>query len=185
MKVTHSTEWTRPIMIIEDDMDDRELLEQTFSILNYPYPVIFFSNGNDALNYLHDAISHPVLIISDINMPKMNGFELRERINTSPGLRKLDIPFVFLSTLSQKEATAQANSLPHHSFFTKPYSLADLRNTIETIVGYWIQRHIPTLFMRQPAPQNYNDTLTHLSTQQVFHDSIQSQVRSNADRLIN
>lgn len=140
-------------MIIEDDMDDIELLKQTFLILDYLHPVIFFSNGNDALNYLHNTTSPPVLIISDINMPKMNGFEIRDRINASPDLRTLDIPFVFLSTLLQKEMMVDASSLPHHSFFTKPYSMEEMRNTIETIVEYWIQRQTPRLFMKQPSQQ--------------------------------
>lgn len=64
-------------MIIEDDTDDQELLEETFSALQYPHPVIFFSNGNDALKYLHETSTPPVLIISDINLPKINGFEIK------------------------------------------------------------------------------------------------------------
>jgi CheY-like chemotaxis protein len=137
MKVEHRMQWTKPIMIIEDDADDQELLQEAFSTLDYPNTVIFFSNGNDALNYLDQTSVPPVLIISDINMPKINGFELRERINRSQALRKLDIPFVFLSTLSQKEAVANAGSVPDLGFFTKPNSMNDLRNTIKTIVEYW------------------------------------------------
>jgi CheY-like chemotaxis protein len=139
MKVTHSMQRTRVIMIIEDDIEDQELLQETFSTLNYPNPIIFFSNGNDALNHLHQTSAPPALIISDINMPRINGFEIRKRIDESPELRKLEIPFVFLSTLSQDAAVADACSVSDHGFFTKPYRMADLRNTIKTIVEYWVQ----------------------------------------------
>ena len=145
---------TRPIMVIEDDMDDQELLQETFRSLNYPNPVIFFSNGSDALNYLHQTSSPPALIISDINMPKINGIEIRNRINASPELGRLDIPFVFLSTLSQKEAIVDSGSLHDYCFFTKPYRMADLRHTIKTIVEYWVPRYTPVLYFRQPEQAN-------------------------------
>lgn len=154
METEHSIQ-SRPIMIIEDDLDDQELLKEAFSTLDYPNSVIFFSNGNDALNYLDETIVPPVLIISDINMPKINGFELRERINKSHALRKLDIPFVFLSTLSQKEAVVNEGSVPDHGFFTKPNSMKDLRNAIKTIVEYWVQRYTPALYFRQPEQSNH------------------------------
>src|SRR5688572_27618047 len=153
MKGTHNMQWTRAIMVIEDDMDDQELLEETFSALNYPNPVIFFSNGNDALNYLHQTSTPPVLIISDINMPMINGFEIKERINRSPELQKLDIPFVFLSTLSQEEAVEHAYPVADHCSFTKPNSMEDLRNTIKTIVEHWVQRYTPPLYSGLGIPR--------------------------------
>ena len=139
MTVTHCTESARAIMIIEDDMDDQELLKETFSDLNYPNPVIFFSNGKDALNYLHQTSAPPALIISDINLPKMNGLEIKNRIYESSELRKLDIPFVFLTTLSESDADANVYSRSDHGFFTKPNTMEDLRNTIKTIAEYWVQ----------------------------------------------
>ena len=139
---------TRPIMIIEDDLDDQELLQETFRSLDYPNPVIFFSNGKDALNYLHQTSAPPALIISDINMPRMNGFEVKKRIDRSPELGKLDIPFVFLTTQSSKNA--EACSVSDHRFFTKPNTMVDLHNTIKTIVEHWVPRYSGALYIRQP-----------------------------------
>jgi CheY-like chemotaxis protein len=154
MKVTQIMQRTRAIMVIEDDPDDQELLEETFRSLDYPNPVIFFSDGHEALNYLHQTDAPPAIIISDINMPKINGIEIRKRINRSPELRKLDIPFVFLTTLSQKGSVGDACSVSDHGFFTKPNSMEDLRNTIKTILEYWVQRHTPALYFRQPDRAN-------------------------------
>lgn len=155
MEVTHNMQWAKPIIIIEDDMDDQDLLRETFCGLNYPNPVIFFSDGNDALNYLHQTSTPPALIISDVNMPKMNGFEIRKVINNTPELRKLDIPFVFLTTLWRDDAAANGHSVTDHGFFTKPYSMAELRNTIKLIVEYWVHRYTPALNPVTPALANY------------------------------
>ena len=148
MEFTNSMQRTRPIMIIEDDMDDQELLQETFRSLDYPNPVIFFSNGNDALNYLRQTSAPPALIISDINMPKMNGFEIRKTINKSPDLGKLDIPFVFLTTQLQK--SADACSVSDHRFFTKPNTMVGLRNTIRTILEHWVPSYTAARYARQP-----------------------------------
>jgi DNA-binding NtrC family response regulator len=136
---------TGPIIVIEDDRDDQEFLEAAFSILDFPNPIIFFSNGHDALEYLHQTVAPPVLIISDINMPLINGFEVRQRINHSRKLRDLNIPFVFLTTGTQYEAVINAYSIADQGFFTKPNSMEGLRDIIKIIVEYWVHSYRPGL----------------------------------------
>jgi CheY-like chemotaxis protein len=132
-----------PIIVIEDDRDDQELLEETFSSLNYPNPVIFFTNGNDFLEYLGKTRTSPALIISDINMPKIDGFEIKRAINGNKDLQKLHVPFVFFTTSAQKSAVSDAFSLSDQGFFSKPNSMENLRHTIKTIVDYWLASHTP------------------------------------------
>jgi CheY-like chemotaxis protein len=139
---------TGPIMIIEDDMDDQEFLEETFLILDYPNPVIFFSNGNEALEYLLETKTPPVLIISDINMPEISGIEVRERINSNKKLKKLQIPYVFFTT-AQKASVVSECSLSDFDFFTKPNTIAEIQNTIKTIMEYWLERYTPSLVIKQ------------------------------------
>jgi CheY-like chemotaxis protein len=144
---------TGPIVIIEDDREDQELLEETFSTLDYPNPVIFFTNGNEALEYLLETDTPPVLIISDINMPKMSGLEVREKINSNTKLQTLQIPYVFLTTSAQKTTVVNAFSLSDQGFFKKPASMRDLQNTIKTIVEYWLGCYTPSLFSKQSGCQ--------------------------------
>jgi CheY-like chemotaxis protein len=139
---------TGPIIIIEDDMDDQEVLEETFSILDYPNPVIFFSDGNEALEYLLETNTPPVLIISDINMPKISGIEIREKINSDEKLQKLQIPYVFFTT-AEKATVVGACSLSDHGFFTKPNTILEIQNTIKIILEYWLERYTPSLFIKQ------------------------------------
>ena len=65
------------IIIIEDDEDDTMFLQDIFSSLNYPNKVVFFRDSTLLLEYLSNPDILPFIILSDINMPKMDGFELR------------------------------------------------------------------------------------------------------------
>jgi CheY-like chemotaxis protein len=71
-----------PIIIIEDDVDDQEILGDIFKELNYDHKLIFFGDSVQALEYLTDTDTEPFLVLSDINMPKLNGMELREKFTT-------------------------------------------------------------------------------------------------------
>ena len=88
-----------PIIVIEDDRDDQELLVEIFHSLGYENQIIYFHDGNDALAYLNKTDVQPFLILSDINMPKLNGFELRNKIFTDQQLQSKCIG------TSPKEAT--------------------------------------------------------------------------------
>jgi CheY-like chemotaxis protein len=69
----------RPIIIIEDDDDDQELLTEAFKRLQYVNELHFFSDGHKALAYLNESDVIPFIILSDINLPKLDGFALRKR----------------------------------------------------------------------------------------------------------
>ena len=68
---------TGPIVIIEDDKDDQDILTEIFNELAYENEVIFFEDSVLALEYLTATEIEPFLVLSDINMPKLNGMELR------------------------------------------------------------------------------------------------------------
>lgn len=71
-----------PIIVVEDDDDDQFLVKQSLSELGVKNQCLFFSNGQQAYRYLLDSKEQPFLILCDINMPVMNGLELRERIES-------------------------------------------------------------------------------------------------------
>ncbi len=62
-----------PIVFIEDDLDDQEIMAEIFKELNYENKIVFFGDGEKALEYLTKIYIEPFLILSDINMPKLNG----------------------------------------------------------------------------------------------------------------
>ncbi len=132
-----------PIVVIEDDKDDQEILAEIFRNLNFKKAIIYFSDGQDALDYLIETKDKPFLILSDINMPKLNGFELREKIHTNEDLNLKCIPYLFFTTTSNQKSVIDAYSQSVQGFFVKPDSFEKLQLTIKKIIDYWEQCEAP------------------------------------------
>jgi CheY-like chemotaxis protein len=126
-----------PIIIIEDDIEDQEILVEIFKKLGYANAIIYFGDGNEALEYLNKTDVHPFLILSDINMPKINGFELRNKIFTNEQLQTKCIPYLFFTTSANKKSVVDAYALSVQGFFKKPSSIDALESTIRKIIEYW------------------------------------------------
>jgi two-component SAPR family response regulator len=128
---------TGPIIIIEDDLDDQETLTDVFKALNYSNEIIFFSDGEKALDYLVNTEIEPFIIFSDINLPRLNGVELREKVHNNEDLRIKSIPYLFFTTSAEQKYVIDAYSKSIQGFFVKPSSYEALKKTIRTIVEYW------------------------------------------------
>ena len=135
-----------PVIIIEDDRDDQDFLTEVFQRLNYPNKIIFFGDPQKALDFLNRAETVPFLILSDINMPKLSGFELRNKLRTDEQLQLKCIPYLFFSTALNEQTVIDAYSASVQGFFVKPNSIEELEKTIRVIMEYW---------MRCVAPNNF------------------------------
>ncbi len=126
-----------PIVIIEDDIDDQEMLHSVFEELNYGNEIIFFSDAEKVLDYLTHSPVEPFIIFSDINMPKLNGMELRKKIHQNENLRIKSIPYLFFSTSAEQGHVVDAYSKSVQGFFIKPTNYIEIKEVIKTIVEYW------------------------------------------------
>ena len=135
-----------PVIIIEDDLDDQEILMEIFQKLGYPNEVIFFADGQAALDYLHHPAILPFLILSDVNLPKLSGFELRTKLRTDADLAVKCIPYLFFSTALNQKAVIDAYSMSVQGFFVKETSMSELENTISVIMEYWKKCAAPNNF---------------------------------------
>lgn len=135
-----------PIIIIEDDLDDQEILEEIFQKLGYPNQTIFFADGVSALNYLNSPAVMPFLILSDINMPKLSGLELRDKLKTDAALAVKCIPYLFFSTAIDQRTVIDAYSMSVQGFFIKQASMLELEKTISAIMEYWKRCAAPNNF---------------------------------------
>jgi len=126
-----------PVVVIEDDEDDQLILQDIFKRLNYTNEIVFFADGNKALDYLNKTEIVPFLILSDINMPKINGFELRNKIQTNEQLHVKCIPYLFFTTAANKKSVVDAYAMSVQGFFVKPNSYDKLEATIRKIMEYW------------------------------------------------
>jgi CheY-like chemotaxis protein len=125
------------IIIIDDDSDDRDLLQMVFKELAYPNEITFMEDANKAYQYLNNANKHPFLIISDVNMPALSGIELRDKMQQVGEVRLRTVPFIFMTTATSENdiIIAYANSV--QGFFSKPSKYEELREVIKTIIDYW------------------------------------------------
>lgn len=137
---------TGPIIVIEDDSDDRMLLEETFKKLDYPNKIIFFSDGLKALEFIEHTDVKPFLILSDVNMPTINGFELRKKVLANALLNVRCIPYLFFTTGTNKQAVQDAYAMSAQGFFIKPCTVQGLEDTIRRIVEYWQDCHAPSQY---------------------------------------
>lgn len=135
-----------PVIVIEDDMDDQEVLMEIFLKLNYQNRILFFHDGEDALDYINESNDLPFLILSDINMPKLSGYALRERLRTDEKLSNKCIPYLFFSTALNQKSVIDAYSQSVQGFFVKQASMLELEKTITVIMEYWRRCAAPNDF---------------------------------------
>jgi CheY-like chemotaxis protein len=126
-----------PIIILEDDLDDQEILRDILAELNLPYRIDFYTQARDVLVYLNDTSENPFIILSDVNLPSMNGLELREAINEDEYLRQKSIPFIFISTSADQFAIKQAYNLTVQGYFVKQHSIPEIKKMVKLIIDYW------------------------------------------------
>ena len=127
-----------PIVIVEDDADDQYFIRTIFEKLGVTAELRFFEDGLSALTYLETATSKTFLTLCDINMPVMNGLELRRKIQENIELRKKSIPFVFLSTAARPREVEEAYDLTVQGFFVKASQLTEMEKSLELILQYWM-----------------------------------------------
>ncbi len=137
---------TGPVIIIEDDKDDEMILKDVFAKLGYPNEPIFFNDGQSALDFLDSSNVVPFLILSDINMPKLDGFALRSKVKMDAKLQLKCIPYLFFTTASSQRAVIDAYSLSVQGFFIKQTKIAELEKTISVIMEYWQRCASPNNF---------------------------------------
>ncbi len=108
------------ILIVDNDETLAQSLQEWLEIVGYQVKAA--SNGRAALQLLEQ--SHPDIILSDISMPEMDGYEFLEAIRSQPELTM--IPFIFLTGRSQRRDTVAGRGLGADDYITKPYELDDL-----------------------------------------------------------
>jgi CheY-like chemotaxis protein len=131
-----------PIVIIEDDEDDQDILKEVFESIHVLNELKFFTTSEEAYQYLETTTDKPFLIFSDINLPGMSGSDMKRKINLNTHIRRKSIPFVFLTTTSAHHAVMDAYESLAQGFFTKPNNMKALKQMIEMILNYWkLSRH--------------------------------------------
>lgn len=126
------------ILIVDDDENSRVFLER--ALRGQHYSAESAANGLEALEKAYHW--HPDLIISDILMPEMNGFELCRRIKTDEQLR--NIPFIFYTaTFVDQKDERLAVALGASRFLVKPIEPADFFRIITEVINEYERNKLP------------------------------------------
>ncbi len=146
-------QWTRStvILLVEDNPDDEELTLLALKESNIVNEVAVAHDGAEALDYLFGTgkyagrdLSHlPQLILLDLQLPKMNGLEVLQRLRADP--RTQLIPVVVLTTSSEEEDIVTSYRLGANSYVRKPVEFHRFADAVQQVGMYW-------LLLNQPPP---------------------------------
>lgn len=125
------------VLIVDDDEDDQYLIQAAFQKDSDRYSLHFASDGIDVLEDIESPRFLPDLILLDLNMPIMNGFEVLQHLKKSSLYRH--VPVVILTTSENQDDIDQAYELGANSFITKPINHQSLVDLAEQVRLYWFQ----------------------------------------------
>ena len=132
-----------PILMVDDDEDDRMLAEEAFSEVGVPCPLEFVGDGDELLDYLlsrgrfagRGRAVRPSIILLDLNMPRRDGREALAAIKAHPELRR--IPVIVLTTSQRPADVRQSYELGASTYIVKPANFEGLINMVQRLVLYW------------------------------------------------
>lgn len=137
------------ILVADDDPNDLELLRHVVTSNGVDVNFQSAHDGEQVINYLQgespfaDRAAHPIpdIVVLDLKMPRVNGFEVLEWLRQQPGLAS--IPAIVLSGSGLESDIQKAYRLGANTYFTKPGQLAELRKIIGTLIDYWRRSQRP------------------------------------------
>lgn len=115
------------ILLVDDNSDVRDLLRD---FLEPAYEILEAGDGLTALHVAQDA--HPDLIVSDVMMPRMDGFEFVKAVRSQQDLRT--IPLILLTARASEESAIEGIDLGADNYLQKPVSAAELRSRIARLL---------------------------------------------------
>lgn len=134
-----------PILIADDDEEDRMLLQDAMDESHLANPLHFVVDGQEVMDYLlnrgkfsdKEKYPSPGLVLLDLNMPKKDGREVLQEIKNTPALRC--IPIVILTTSKAEEDILRTYDLGVNSYITKPVTFDGLVEIIRNLGKYWFE----------------------------------------------
>lgn len=125
----------KAVFIADDDEDDRFLLKTAFNKCCPETRVEFAIDGIDLMESLDKSPLHPCLIILDLNMPRLDGFESLKILRSSEAYR--DVPIVVFSTSEENNDIAKAKKMGANDYKSKPLNMNSLNSLVEQLKKDW------------------------------------------------
>ena len=134
----------RPILIVEDDQDEALLIERALKRAGVSAPTNVVPDGDAAIayldrsrDYLHDDERKAQLVLLDLNLPRVSGFDVLRWIRRDGMSRSL--PIVVLTSSDEPSDISAAYDLGANSYVVKPRGLAELAEVARRLREYWLE----------------------------------------------
>lgn len=133
------------ILMAEDDEDDRFLAREAIQESGIAHELRFVDDGRELVDYLHRAgrysegrdASRPALVLLDVNMPRLDGWEALAEIRADPSLK--GIPVVMMTTSAAEDDVDRSYAMGANSFIHKPGSFAELVRIMQNVDRNWFR----------------------------------------------
>lgn len=133
------------ILLVEDDPDEAELALFGFGKISGEYDIQLTCNGEEALDFLFARGRHaerprsrkPSLVILDLNLPRVNGFEVLKQLRQSSDYRYT--PVVILTTSDEQSDILQGYKLGVNSYLCKPVDFESFADLLQQVSHYWLR----------------------------------------------
>ena len=128
------------MVMAEDDHDDQLLAKEALERSKLSHQMVTVDDGQALMDYLEDQIKikrakRPDLILLDLNLPRLDGIQVLERLKKDEQYRR--IPVVILTTSRADEDVTRCYDMGVGGFFTKPVTFDGLVTIIKSIDQYW------------------------------------------------
>ncbi len=132
------------LLLVEDNPDDEELTLLAFEQNSSAHDVVVARDGIEALDYLfgmgsyagRDTSTMPALILLDLQLPRINGLEVLQRLRADP--RTKLVPIVILTTSNEQQDLINSYSLGCNSYIRKPVDYTQFVTAVQQLGMYWL-----------------------------------------------
>ena len=156
----------KKILVVDDDLILRKVLQN--SLEQRGYQVISVGSAKEALVQFNQDV--PDIIVSDVSMPEMDGFEFCRQLRSQPS-GKL-IPFIFLSAKNELDDRIQGHTIGADSYLTKPFEMKELLANIEALIERSRRVHAEIVHLIEQLVNSQSaNVLAHIP-----HDSTSQQI---------
>ena len=138
------------ILLVEDNPDDAELTIRALKKHNLANSLFHVKNGEEALDFLfatgpfektRDTAPPPRIVLLDIQMPKVTGIEVLEKVKSDPATKA--IPIVMLTSSKEDPDIRRCYALGANSYIVKPVSFERFADAIRDLGYYWLLLNQP------------------------------------------
>ena len=128
------------ILLVEDDAEDAMLMRRALERSKLALTMSWVGDGEQAMAFLrregeYAEAMRPDLVLLDLNMPKMNGYDVLREIRGDSALSML--PVVILTTSRSEEDVVRSYELRANAYVGKPIGLSGFTQVLESIEGFW------------------------------------------------